>query len=76
MAEDAHSDAAGARGTCQRCPVCLLLDHGPDLRPEVRQHLRAAGRELAMALLAALDSADADADEPPAGLRRVDLDEA
>lgn len=72
---DAHSHDSEARETCQRCPVCLLLDHGVDVGPEVREHLRAAGRELALAVLAAIDGAGGEADEPAPGLRRLDLDE-
>jgi hypothetical protein len=40
---------------CRSCPVCLLLHAFDDLRPEVRDHLAAAGRELLAALRAAVD---------------------
>lgn len=42
---------------CRSCPVCLLLRAFDDLRPEVRIHLAAAGRELLLALRAAVDDA-------------------
>lgn len=48
-AADEHANA------CRSCPVCLLLRVFDDLRPEVRDHLAAAGRELLAALHAALD---------------------
>lgn len=72
---ETSSEGSGSRESCQLCPVCLLLDHGLDVRPEVRAHLRAAGRELALALLAALNHGDDGADEPAPGLRRLHLDE-
>jgi hypothetical protein len=41
-------------GECRSCPVCLVLQVLRDVRPEVRNHLAAAGRELALALQAAM----------------------
>jgi hypothetical protein len=41
--------------------VCLALRAFDDLRPEVRSHLAAAGRELLLALRAAVDGDGADA---------------
>jgi hypothetical protein len=68
-----HDHATG--GPSRLCPLCLLIDAASDLRPEVRTHLRAAGRELALALKAALDDLGppSEADER-SGLRRIDLD--
>lgn len=70
----ADSDRAPHGDTCQVCPVCLLLGGGLAARPEVREHLRAAGRELAMALRAALDGAGEGGDAP-SDLRRIDLED-
>jgi hypothetical protein len=39
---------------CRSCPVCLVLQALQEVRPEVRAHLVAAGRELVLALRAAL----------------------
>ena len=41
-------------GECRSCPVCLLVQAFQDVRPDVRVHLAAAGRELVLALHAAL----------------------
>lgn len=62
---------------CHLCPVCLLLGSVGDQRPEVREHLRAAGRELALALRAAFEGAGAEgpSEQESAPLRRVHLDE-
>lgn len=52
-----HSD------DCRACPVCVLLSVVRGLRPEVRAHLTAAGRELLLALDAALATDDGAAAE-------------
>lgn len=41
-------------GECRSCPACLMLQVLRDVRPEVHGHLAAAGRELALALRAAM----------------------
>lgn len=51
---DASSHEPG--GECRSCPVCLVLQVLQEVRPEVRTHLVAAGRELALALRAAVAS--------------------
>lgn len=43
-------------GKCRSCPVCLLVQAFQEARPDVQAHLVAAGRELALALRAALAS--------------------
>jgi len=52
MGDSAAGDHADQ---CRSCPVCLVLRAFDDLRPEVRSHLAAAGRELLLALRAAVD---------------------
>jgi hypothetical protein len=57
--------------------VCLVIQAVGDARPEVRDHLVAAGRELVLALHAALKPAEP-ADAPrqrtdAARLRRIDI---
>jgi hypothetical protein len=51
---DASAHEPGSE--CRSCPVCLVLQALQDVRPDVRAHLAAAGRELALALRAALAS--------------------
>jgi hypothetical protein len=50
---------------CRSCPVCLALQALQEVRPEVRMHLVAAGRELVLALRAAL-AADTPSNSEPA----------
>ena len=38
------------------CPVCVFLQAVSTVRPEVTQHLLNAGRELALALTAAIEA--------------------
>ncbi|HSJ43633.1 MAG TPA: hypothetical protein VK923_02995 [Euzebyales bacterium] len=52
MGDSAAGDHADQ---CQSCPVCLLLRAFDDLPHQVRAHLAAAGRELLLALRAAVD---------------------
>jgi hypothetical protein len=49
---DASTHEPGSE--CRSCPVCLVLQALQEVRPEVRTHLIAAGRELVLALRAAL----------------------
>lgn len=52
LMSDAASHEPG--GECRSCPVCLVLQTLDEVRPDVRAHLIAAGRELTLALRAAL----------------------
>jgi hypothetical protein len=52
MMSDASTHEPGSE--CRSCPVCLVLQALQEVRPEVRMHLVAAGRELVLALRAAL----------------------
>lgn len=69
-------DGAGSQhehgGECQSCPICLFLQTLHDSRPEVHRHLTAAGRELALALHAALSGSEPGPQS--AHLRRIDLE--
>lgn len=73
---DADDHDQHASNTCGWCPVCMLVAAAGEVRPEVGEHLRTAGRELALALRAVLD----DLQEPPesgrrpGGLRRIPVD--
>lgn len=46
----------GGGPECTLCPVCVLLQAMTTARPEVTTHLIAAGRELTLALKAALEA--------------------
>jgi hypothetical protein len=75
--EHAHTSAVGGSPECLLCPVCVLLQAASTSRPEVTQHLVAAGRELTLALKATLD-AHAEAHERHADqgdrLQRIRID--
>lgn len=75
MPQEAHDHGTpGASPECLLCPVCVLLQALTTSRPEVTHHLVAAGRELTLALKAALDD-HAQAHERAADrLRRIDID--
>ena len=53
---EAHWGGIGGSPECLLCPICVLLQALSSTRPEVSQHLLAAGRELALALKAGLES--------------------
>lgn len=61
--------------TCGGCPVCLVLDALEGSRPEVAGHLRAAARELGLALRAAVEGMPHAEPTTAAGLERIDLDD-
>jgi hypothetical protein len=46
----------GGGPECTLCPVCVFLQAVSTVRPEVTQHLLNAGRELALALTAAIEA--------------------
>lgn len=46
----------GGGPECTLCPVCVLLQAMTTARPETTTHLLAAGRELTLALKAALEA--------------------
>lgn len=46
----------GGGPECTLCPICVLLQAMTSVRPEVTQHLLNAGRELALALTAVLET--------------------
>lgn len=67
-------EPASHDSTCQLCPVCVFLQALSDARPEVANHLLAAGRELSLALKAVVD-AQAQAGEPAGErLERIPVD--
>lgn len=78
MPDDTHRHGStGGSSECLVCPVCVLLQALTTSRPEVTHHLVAAGRELTLALKAALDDhAEAhDAHQRAEdGLRRITID--
>lgn len=65
----------GGSAECTLCPVCVVLQAISASRPEVMEHLQAAGRELTLALQAVLEQ---QADAQAAGrdrIQRIDVDE-
>lgn len=82
MTDDSHppdaDDGSGehSAASCGWCPVCMLVAAAGELRPEVRDHLRAAGRELGLALRAVLADVEEppQADTPQGGLRRIQVE--
>lgn len=65
----------GGQTECLACPICVVLQALSSTRPEVVEHLVAAGRELTLALRAVTESAAAaHAERDDAGLERIDLD--
>lgn len=46
----------GGGPECTLCPVCVFLQAVSSVRPEVTQHMLNAGRELVLALTAALEA--------------------
>lgn len=75
MADDAHQHAGdGESPECLLCPVCALLQALATSRPEVTKHLMAAGRELTLALQAALDGHAQAHEHADEGLRRINIE--
>lgn len=71
---DRLRDGIGGSSECLLCPICVFLQALTTSRPEITEHLVAAGRELTLALKAALDhhaEAHEDTDQP---LRRINID--
>lgn len=75
MREDDHRHGSiGGSSECLVCPVCVLLQAVTTSRPEVTHHLVAAGRELTLALKAALDDHVDSHGRAGDGLRRITID--
>jgi hypothetical protein len=80
MVDDQHTHLAGFGGSdeCLLSPVCVLIQALSSTRPEVTQHLLAAGRELALALKAGVESQaeayDRAAERAGQALRRIKVD--
>lgn len=68
----AGEDANGAE--CVLCPVCVLLQAVSSSRPEVTQHLVAAGRELTRALAVLLEGHDDRSRRSEQRLQRISVD--
>ena len=72
----AASDHVGHGPDCTLCPVCLLIRRARQTSPEVREHLAVAIGALAQAATAALrDRPAPDAERPPEGSSRIDLED-
>ncbi len=58
------------------CPICMMVTTIGDLRPELVEHLLAAGREMLLAARAVIDARlqTLQEDEPASGLKRIDIE--
>lgn len=74
MAEEPHVDGVGEGTECRLCPICVLLQAVSATRPEVTEHLLAAGRELTLAVKAALDGHEHAPEPSDERLRRIKID--
>ena len=76
--EHADHAAPGDGEPCQTCPVCLLIEALGPAKPEVARHLRAAGRELSLAMqavLATMPERPTAPDRADSRLRRINLED-
>lgn len=77
--QQSHQDTASA-GTigngpeCVLCPVCVVLQALSTSRPEVTEHLVAAGRELTRALMTLLEAHEARGQQHDQRLQRIPVD--
>jgi hypothetical protein len=75
---EARWGGIGGSPECLLCPVCVILQALSSTRPEVNQHLLAAGRELVLALKAGLESHaeayDRAAERAGESFRRINVD--
>ena len=76
--EPAGSAPAGGHPVCTvaLCPICMMVTTVGDLRPELVEHLLAAGREMLLAARAVIDARlqTLEEDEPASGLTRIDIE--
>jgi hypothetical protein len=76
--EVAGSRMAGEHPVCTVafCPICMMVTTIGDLRPELVEHLLAAGRELLLAARAVIDARlqTMEEGEPTSGLKRIDIE--
>lgn len=73
MGDEAHAGVGGS-SECVLCPVCVFLQAVTTTRPEVTEHLLAAGREITLALKAALDGHAGAHERADERLRRINID--
>lgn len=72
-----HESSPGGAGggqECVLCPICVLLQALSSTRPEVTEHLVAAGREFTRALRCALDGHAERSRRTEEGLQRIRVD--
>ena len=76
--EPAGSAPPGGHPVCTVafCPICMMVTTIGDLRPELVEHLLAAGREMLLAARAVIDARlqTLEEDEPASGLTRIDIE--
>ena len=78
MKEAAGRGMAGEHPVCTVafCPICMMVTTIGDLKPELVEHLLAAGREMLLAARAVIDARlqTMEEEEPASGLKRIDIE--
>lgn len=69
-----HLHGIGGSPECVLCPVCVFLQALTSTRPEVTEHLLAAGRELTLALKAVVDAQVAAQGKAEERIQRIRVD--
>lgn len=74
-----HQDTAFAGASsngqeCALCPICVVLQALSTSRPEVTEHLVAAGRELTRALITLLEAHEGHGQHHEQRLQRIPVD--
>jgi hypothetical protein len=64
----------GGGAECTLCPICVFLQALTTTRPEITQHLLAAGRELALAFSAAIEQHAEASDRASERLQQIRVD--
>jgi hypothetical protein len=78
LTEQQHSHEhppIGGGPECLACPVCVLLQALSSVRPEVVQHLAAAGRELTLALAALVEAQASAYDRTEPKVQRIRVED-
>lgn len=70
----AFADTSGSGQECALCPICVVLQALSTSRPEVTDHLIAAGRELTRALITLLEAHEGRGQDDEPRLQRIPVD--
>lgn len=72
--DTAFADPIGNGQECALCPICVVLQALSTSRPEVTDHLVAAGRELTRALITLLEAHEGRGQRQEQRLQRIPVD--